>query len=228
MINNKISSYLALFSHEIKSPLNTIINSAKLIELNLSDEKKIKRYLSLIMSSSLYLKTLIQNTIELGRLDFNKELHLEKFDVMDIINEIVDLTKIMVEGKNIEVILHSSKERIFVVSDQIKVRQILLNISSNAAKFTMQGYIKFIIDEIQDGVLINVKDTGCGIKKEQLDKVFNPYCSLERRYETLQESTGLGLFITKELLSLLGGCISIKSEYNKGTEVEIFIPSKDL
>ncbi|ODA44371.1 Two-component sensor histidine kinase [Thermodesulfovibrio sp. N1] len=229
MINDKIPLYFALFSHELKSPLNTIINSAKLIELNIrnSDETKIKRYLSLILSSSLYLKTFIQNTIEFGRISFDREeLYIEEFDIIEVLYEIVDLTKIMIEEKNIEVEFNPSQKEFYITSDPIKIRQILLNISSNAAKFTKEGYIIFTIDEKKDGVLINVKDTGCGIKQEQLDKIFAPYCSLEKRYETICDSSGLGLFITKQLLSFIGGDISIKSELDKGTEVEIFIPSK--
>lgn len=139
-MNNKIYSYLAVFSHELKSPLNSIINLEKLIKLKIedSDETKLKSYIS-------------------------------------------------------------------------------------SAKFTKKGVILFLIREIKEGISISIKDTGCGIKEENLRKIFNPYFELEGN---IYESSGLGLYITKHLLSILEGNISIKTEYNKGTNVEIFIPSK--
>lgn len=228
MSNNKIVSYLALFSHELKAPLNNILNLAKLMELNIesSNETEIKKYLSLLMSSALYMKTFISNTVELGRIQQSKqELYLEEFNIVETLYEIIDLTKIMIANKPIEVKCYVHQSRLFIVSDPVKVKQILLNISSNSAKFTERGFILFSLNKNKKGVLINVKDTGCGIKEENLKKIFKPYCNLEKTYKILCESSGLGLYITKELLSLLGGDISIKSEYNKGTEVEVFIPT---
>lgn len=225
-MNTEISSYLAVFSHELKSPLNSIINLAKLMELKIedSDETKLKSYISSILSSALYLKTFINNTIELGRINQGiNEIYLEEFNIVEILYEIVDLTKIMVEEKPVEVKFHFPQKKINIVSDPVKVKQILLNIASNAAKFTKKGVILFLISKVKKGVLISIKDTGCGIKEENLRKIFNPYCNLG---ENIYESSGLGLYITKNLLSILEGDMSIKSEYNKGTEVEIFIPSK--
>lgn len=223
-------SYLSLFSHELKSPLNAIINLAKIIELDLNEtnEEKIKSYLSLIISQALYLKNYISNTIELGKLQSGKEdIIFEEFDLVEILHEIVELTKILIENKPIQIKTIFPVEKYIILSDPLKIKQILLNIASNSAKFTKEGYILFGFEEIKKNVLIKIEDTGKGISLEEKDKIFNPYCSISRAKDKICESSGLGLYITRELLDLLGGSIFIKSEYGKGTTVCISIPLRN-
>lgn len=221
-------SYLSVFSHELKSPLNAIINLAKLIELNLEsyDEAKIKKYLRLINAQALYLKTYIANIIDLGKLQTSRqELIYENFDLVELLYEIAELTKILKENKPIKIETLFPSEKCLIFSDPIKIKQILLNIASNSAKFTKQGKISFSLKMLSDKTLIEIEDTGIGIPKGQISKLFNPYCSLESSHERLCESSGLGLYITKELINMLGGDISIESEYGKGTKVLLSIPA---
>jgi signal transduction histidine kinase len=110
----------------------------------------------------------------------------------------------MVEEKPVEIKFHFPQKKIHIVSVPVKVKQIFLNIASNSAKFTKKGVILFLIIEIKEGVSISIKDTGCGIKEENLRKIFNPYFKLEGN---IYESSGLGLYITKHLLSILEGDI---------------------
>lgn len=216
-----------MFSHELKSPLNNIINLTKLIELSIqeADEGKLKKYLSLIMSSALYLKTLINNTIEFGKINHGKsEVYPEEFNIVEILFEIVDLTRIMVGTKPVEVKINYPRESFYIVSDPVKIKQILLNIASNAAKFTKEGSITFSLIDNYAFITITVEDTGKGIKDIELNRLFHPFCKLENSYEKKCDSTGLGLYITRQLLNLLKGEISIESEYGKGTTVYITIP----
>ncbi|WP_353683773.1 HAMP domain-containing sensor histidine kinase [Thermodesulfovibrio sp. 3907-1M] len=227
MIDRKISSYLAMFSHELKSPLNNIINLTKLIELSIqeADEGKLKKYLSLVMSSAFYLKTLINNTIEFGKINHGKsEVYPEEFNIVETLFEMVDLTKIMLGPKPVEVKFNYPLESFYIVSDPVKIKQILLNIASNAAKFTKEGCITFSLFDSGDFVTITVEDTGKGIKDIELNRLFHPFCKLENSHERKCDSTGLGLYITRQLLNMLGGEISIESEYGKGTTVYITIP----
>lgn len=218
-------SYLSILSHELKAPLNAIINIAKLIEVNLyeTNEVKIKSYLSLIISQALYMKNYISNIIELGRIQTGKaELIVEEFDLVETLHEVVELTKIMIGEKLIQVKTDFPMKRCNIVSDPIKIKQILLNIASNSAKFTKEGYIFFAFEKTIDGIIINIKDTGTGIPNEAINKIFQPFCTVSA--EKTCESSGLGLYITKEIVDMLGGSISIESEYGKGTTVSISIP----
>lgn len=213
---------LSILFHELKSPLNAILNLAKLIELNLKepDEQKIKKYTSLIISQGIFMKNYISNTIELDRLQSGKEdLIIEEFDFVEVFYEIVELTKILIENKPIKIKTEFSSDKFLILSDPVKIKQILINIVSNSVKFTKEGYILFSFQKLNDNVLIKIQDTGKGIPKDQMIKLFNPYCSIESTYETPYDSSGLGLYITKQLLNILGGSISLESEHGKGTTV---------
>lgn len=194
--------YLSIFFHELKSPLSAIANTAKLIELSLDkpDVEKIRKYTSLIISQAFFLKNYISNTIQLGKLQSGKEeLIIEEFNLEEILNEIVEITKILIENKPIKVKTALHSDKFIIRSDPVKIKQILLNIASNSAKFTQEGYILFALQKLNNNVLVKIKDTGKGIPKEKQKKIFNPYCSTESFYEKLYESSGLGLYITKEI-----------------------------
>ncbi|GAB6183456.1 sensor histidine kinase [Thermodesulfovibrio hydrogeniphilus] len=216
---------LSLISHEFKAPLSAILNLVKLIEINLDscDEEKVRRYLSMISSQTIYLKNYISNTIEFGKMQTGKsELILEDFDVVELISEVAEITKILVENKPVKIITQFPLKSFSIYSDPIKLKQILINIASNSAKFTKQGYILFSF-HVDNEITITIEDTGCGIDKEKINEIFNPYQNTDSK---IYESSGLGLYITKELLRILNGSIKIESEYGKGTRVFIRVPRR--
>ncbi|MCS7164620.1 MAG: HAMP domain-containing histidine kinase [Thermodesulfovibrio sp.] len=228
MIKNNIP-YLLVFSHELKSPLNTILNLAKLIELSLEEpnKEKIKKYTSIITSQVIFMKNYISNTIELDKIQSGKQnLVIEEFNIIEILHEVVEITKILIESKPIQIKTAFEEEELIVSSDLLKIKQILINIASNSAKFTKEGYILFSLSKLNNYVLIKVEDTGVGIPKEEQGYIFNPFFSDNFSHEKTYESSKLGLYITKELINILGGSISIESEYGKGTKVYISIPNK--
>ncbi|MEN2993940.1 MAG: HAMP domain-containing sensor histidine kinase [Thermodesulfovibrio sp.] len=208
---------LLVFSHELKSPLNTILNLAKLIELSLEEpnKKKIKKYTSIITSQVIFMRNYISNTIELDKIQSGKQnLVIENFNIIEVLHEIVEITKILIENKPIQIKTDFAEKELIISSDPLKIKQILINIASNSAKFTKEGYILFSLSKLNDYVLIKVEDTGIGF--------FLNNFSHEKTYE----SSGLGLYITRQLINILGGSISIESEYGKGTKVHISIPSR--
>lgn len=223
------TSDLSLFFHELKSPINAIINVAKLLELSLTemDKDKIKNYISLLLSQAVYMKNLISNTLEIGKIQSGKtELFLEEFDIVELLYEIYEWTKILVATKPIEIVLNCSVKNFSVYSDPIKLKQILLNITSNAVKFTDRGFITITLVVEENFVKIVISDTGKGIKNLDTKSLFQPYCSLDSFNKKMYDSTGLGLYISKSLIDLIGGKISIESEYGRGTTVSIRIPKK--
>ncbi len=221
--------YLSILCHELKSPVNSIISLVKLIEMNLKETKKeeIKNYLSLIICQALFMRNYISNAIELGKIQEGKEeLILEEFDLMEIFHEIIEITKIFIGSKPIQLKTHLTCESFFMLSDPLKIRQILMNITSNSVKFTKEGYIFIGLEILKREILIKIQDTGIGIPKDKINNLFNPYCSLKSINEKFFESSGLGLYITRELINILKGSIEIESEFGKGTTVYISLPQR--
>ncbi len=222
-MNRYSFSDLAFICHELKAPLSAILNSVKLIELNLqdSDREKVKKYLDMITSQTIYLKNHVLNTVELGRIQTGKtQLILENFDFVELLSEIVELTKILIENKPVQILTNFPLKKLLIYSDPIKLKQILINIASNSAKFTKSGYILFSFN-VENNITIKIEDSGCGIDKERIEEIFNPYQNIDKK---IHDSSGLGLYITKELLRMLNGSIEIESEFGKGTRVFIRIP----
>lgn len=222
-------SSLSIFAHELKSPLNIILNLAKLIELGLKkkDEEKIKKYIALIISQAIYMKNYISNTIEMGKIKCgNNKTNIEEVDLVDLINEIAVLTQILIENKPISVKTEFFTEKCIVLSNYVKLKQVLLNIASNSAKFTKNGHIIFVLQQMDDMVLIEIHDTGIGFNKTDLDQILNSQDLNSNFNQRIFESSGLGLYITTELLKTLNGSMTIDSKHGKGTKVYISIPKK--
>ncbi|GEM_PF-1218573 len=227
-MNRKDIFYLSLLAHELKSPLNTILNTTKLIELTLDENnlEKIKNYLCFIISEILYLKNYISNTIELGKIELGKrDIIVEEVDLLVILKEIVEITRILIGNKPIEVKTDFPYKKFLIYSDPVILRQILLNIASNAAKYTQKGHILYSLMIFPDSITIKIEDTGRGMDRKVLEQIFTPYFSMPSNPDIARESSGIGLYVTKKLLKLINGSISIESVYGKGTSVYISIPS---
>jgi signal transduction histidine kinase len=227
MIKKELSDLL-IFFHEIKSPLNGIIRLLRLMELSLvdRDRQKMKNYLNLLLSQAFYMKNLIDNTLEVGKIQIGKtDMSLLEFDLVELLQEVYEFTKILVADKPVQIKLYSPVKTFLIDSDPLKLKQILFNITSNSAKFTKKGFITLEL-VTEDPIKIIITDTGTGIKNLDSDKLFKPFFSDKSFYEKNFDSTGLGLYITKALLNILNGDIFIESEYGKGTKVCIEIPKK--
>lgn len=221
------SQFIANVTHELRSPVNAIIGLAELMRI--SCEKgyvdQLRDRLSLLMSSATNLRAIITNILDLSKVEAGKmEVICECFDVVAILREVAETTRILIGSKPVDVgvVVHDSP--VFIVADPVKVRQILTNLTSNAAKFTDKGKIVLALGVKDSTIKISVKDTGIGIKEDDLNKLFTAFSQLEDAKTKRYEGTGLGLTITKSLLDLLGGSISVSSKFGEGTTFEVYLP----
>ncbi len=226
-INQIKSQFVANATHDLRSPVNVITVVAEL--MNLDCEKNniegLKRHLSLLMSGAGNLRALINNILDLSKIEAGKtEVINEYFDVVAMLREVAETTRVLIGNKpvDVEVIAHDGP--VFITSDPVKVKQILTNLTSNAAKFTENG--KIVLSLVVEGnhLKISVSDTGMGIKETDLNKLFQPFSQLEYTRNKKYEGTGLGLTITENIVRLLKGRISVSSKFDEGSAFTVHLP----
>ncbi|MDD2306616.1 MAG: ATP-binding protein [Prolixibacteraceae bacterium] len=219
--DNLKSAFLANVSHEIRTPLNSIVGFSSLLsEPDLSDETK-KIYIDLVESNTESLLVLIDEIIDLSKIEA-QQLTLKKqiFSIDSLMSELFQIFSQTQNNPNVELRMKklSDDKELIVNSDRIRIRQIFINLLSNAAKFTNNGFIEFGYreDDIH-GIVLFVKDTGIGISKEYHKAVFHRFRKLNENSGKVFRGTGLGLAITQKLVELLGGKIWLESELGKGS-----------
>ncbi len=221
------SQFIAHVTHELRSPVNAIIGLAELIQL--SSEKgymeQLRDRLALLMSSATNLRAIVTNILDLSKIEAGRmEVIVERFNVLTVLNEVAETTRVLVGNKPVTVEVISHIEPVVMASDPVKVRQILTNLMSNAAKFTEKGKIVLSLGCEGKKVKIMVTDTGVGIRENEMDKLFIAFSQLEDTMTKRHEGTGLGLTITRNLLSILGGEITVLSTFGEGTTFTVFLP----
>ncbi|MDA8424193.1 MAG: HAMP domain-containing sensor histidine kinase [Nitrospiraceae bacterium] len=227
-INQVKSQFLANVTHELRSPVNAIIGLAEL--LRMSAEKgsieQIKERLSFMISSATNLRAIITNILDLSKLEAGKmEVSFQEINATALISEIAETTRILVGKKPVMVKVEAPPLAIMISTDPIKLRQIIMNLAGNAAKFTEQGEITLSLSIIGSSRLeIAVADTGIGIKEQDIDKLFIAFGQVEDAKTKQHEGTGLGLTISKNLAELINGSISIRSAYGQGTTFVVSLP----
>lgn len=229
--NKAKSLFLANMSHEIRTPMNAILGMLELIlRADISDEVREKAYN--IQNASASLLSIINDILDFSKIESGKMvITLERYQFSSVLNDIIHMISIRLIKKDVELFVHvDPKIPSELMGDQVRIRQILINLLNNAVKFTNEGSITITIGcrFRQDSVFlfINVTDTGIGIKEANIDKLFR---SFERagEYEHRNiEGTGLGLAICKQLLELMGGSIAVQSKFGKGSTFSVLIPQK--
>ena len=225
------TQFLAQMSHEIRTPINTILGMNEMI-LRESEDETISEYAQNIKRSSNVLLGLINDVldfskIEAGKLDITEITYSPKKMLDDLIRE----TSVRAERKNIRLQTEISSELpAMLQGDELRVRQILTNLLSNAVKYTKNGTVTFSIGgERNEDVFwlhVSVADTGMGIREEDVNRLFDSFQRLEEKKNRHIEGTGLGLAITKQLLDLMGGNITVESEFGKGSCFTVRIPQQ--
>lgn len=235
--NNIKSEFLANMSHEIRTPLNGVIGFTELLEKTLESEIQ-KNYLNNIKVSSKVLLVLINDVLDLSKIEAGKVL--VKYKALDIKNLFYELNLIFenrARENNNQLKLNISNEIPNAINfNDLRLRQIMLNLISNAIKFTENGLIEIAVDaknkkNASTDLIIQVKDNGIGIPNKEYENIFRPFYQIESTKHT--EGTGLGLAIVKKLVEVLNGHISFESEEGKGStftlefkDIEILKPDK--
>ena len=225
------SQFLANVTHELRSPVNAIIGLAELLRMAAEKDsiEEIKERLSFMISSATNLRAIITNILDLSKIEAGKmEVTSRKFAVLPLLSEIAETTRILVGHKPVAVEVSAPSLPVMIATDQIKLRQIVTNLASNAAKFTESGKITITLAIAGSRMEITVSDTGIGIKEEDLDKLFTAFSQIEDVKTKLHQGTGLGLAISKNLAELIGGSISVASAFGKGTAFTVSLPIQNI
>jgi signal transduction histidine kinase len=233
-MNNMKDEFLATMSHELRTPLNSILGFSDVLAEAANLEDKQKRYVSNIQTSGRHLMSLINDILDLAKIESGKmDLQLVQFDLADFIERQVGIMQPLADRKNIELTHSVAPELEEVFQDRGKLQQILNNLLSNALKFTPEGGRVSVRVRLcdEDRMEILVIDTGVGIRLEDQEQVFEKFRqgkavpgqrdAITREYG----GTGLGLSIVKELTRLLGGEVFLESEFGKGSTFGIRIPT---
>lgn len=220
------SLFLANMSHEIRTPMNSIIGFSKLLIDNGYNKKQVKKYLKIINKNSEQLMSLINDIIDISKIDVGElDMHMSRFNLMDFMNYVYmnfsNDNELL--SKSIQFSMYCV-DNINITSDKNRLRQVLYNLLSNAIKFTDKGHIEFGVYKIENKLKFYVKDTGCGIPYESRYDIFNRFVQVNREERLKTKGTGLGLSISKGIVELLNGCINVKSKINKGSIFFFTIP----
>jgi signal transduction histidine kinase/DNA-binding response OmpR family regulator len=229
--NQSKSNFLANMSHELRTPLNAIIGLSELLVEELQEEKN-ETYLepiSRIFGAGKHLLALINDILDLSKIEAGKmELFIEEFKLKDALNEILVISSPLAEKNNNTLFIECPDSVDIIKNDTTKLKQILINLISNACKFTNNGQITLKITEIteQNKSMLDfaVSDTGIGITQEQITKLFGNFVQADSSTSKKFGGTGLGLAITKKMSELMGGDIRVTSEIGKGTTMTVRIP----
>lgn len=224
--------FLANMSHELRTPINTILGLNELI-IRESQEEAIKEYARDIRQAGNILLTLVSDILDFSKLEADKmDLNEGIYDVSSLLNDLINSISVQLRRKRLELRLDIAQDIPYKLQgDEIHIRQIVSNLLSNAVKFTEKGRITLHFgwkeiseDEIELDVI--VKDTGIGIKEEDIPRLFRAFQRMDSATRSKDDRTGLGLAITKRLVEMMGGELSVQSVYGKGTAFSFQIRQK--
>jgi signal transduction histidine kinase len=214
-------------SHELRTPLNAIIGYQSLLADGVtgpvSDSQR--RQLERIGTSAHHLLSLIDEVLTLSRVEAGKEsIHADTVDVAVVLDEAVSIIEPLANQKHLEFVVIGPTSPITFNTDGGKLRQAILNLLSNAVKFTGRGSITLRASAVGDDVQFEVRDTGIGIAPEHLERVFEPFWQVEASTTRTASGTGLGLAVTRRLILLLGGTVTVQSAVGEGSTFTIRLP----
>jgi signal transduction histidine kinase/CheY-like chemotaxis protein len=223
------STFIATMSHELRTPLNAVLGFSELMSLDATTTAKQKETLGIINRSGTHLLSMINDVLDISKIEAGRlELNIEAFDLIKLFKEIGEMMNVRAAAKQLEFSLELAPTMTRLIkADGGKLRQILINLLGNAIKFTHQGKVvlradtRFAADRMF--LVVDVIDTGTGIPVNKQDQLFKPFVQLVRLDSGL-EGTGLGLTISKSLLELMGGKISVSSEFGVGSTFKIELP----
>ena len=231
--NKAKSTFLSNMSHDIRTPMNAIIGFTTLAVSNIDDKKRVRDYLGKILSSSNHLLSLINDILDMSRIESGK-IHLEETEVSlsDVLHDLKTIISGQIHAKQLELYMDAmdvTNEDVYC--DKTRLNQVLLNLLSNAVKFTPAGGTVSVRIRQYPGTVkgselyeIRVKDNGIGMSQEFVQKIFSPFERERTSTVSRIQGTGLGMAITKNIVYMMGGTIEVLTEQGKGTEFIVRLP----
>ncbi|MBQ4834121.1 tetratricopeptide repeat protein [Pseudoalteromonas sp. MMG010] len=228
--NEVKSQFLANISHEIRTPLTAILGQADDLMKGLYKPEQLQSELQVIHRQGEHLKSLINDVLDLSKIEANRlELNASRFDFVQLVTDIHNMFISQANSKGLKLILNNNiSEHFYTQLDAIRIKQILINLYANALKFTAQGSITLVLDRTDHGIVCVVKDTGIGMNNEQLKLIFEYFKQADNSISRRFGGTGLGLSLSQQLATMMGGYISVKSEYKKGSQFSFYVPCTEL
>lgn len=229
--NKAKSAFLANMSHEIRTPINVMLGMNEMI-LRESESEEIRQYAKSIERSGGYLISLINNILDISRIESGKmEIEEGKYELRQLLDEVMLIAEKQAEQKSLKMNLIFDKTLpAYLIGDVIHIKQILLNLINNAVKYTKEGQIDIKVSKNAEEtkLIFEVKDTGIGIKEENLPVLFDAFMRVDSKKNKKIKGTGLGLAIAKQLVEQMGGMIWVESVYGKGSSFFVQLPMKKV
>ncbi|MDR0473277.1 MAG: response regulator, partial [Treponema sp.] len=226
MESKQKSSFLANMSHEIRTPMNAIIGMTDLLQYEALNRRQMG-FVNDIQVSARSLLSLINDILDLSKIESGKlELNPVDYDFHALLDNILSMFNYVAQKKGLEVRFETEGEMpCYLYGDDIRLKQVLTNIFGNAVKYTEKGYVKLKVRAADGNLTFEIKDTGMGIRKEDLPKLFNTFQRIETSKNRSIVGTGLGLSISKSFVEMMGGKILVDSEYEQGSVFMVIIPA---
>jgi signal transduction histidine kinase len=225
--NQAKSDFLAIMSHELRTPLTAVVGYTEL----LADEvvgpvnDTQRDHLARVRASSEHLLMLIEDILSFARIEAGREqVRIEEFGLAALLEQAAAIVRPLAEKKSLEFTLTGHDSRAIMRSDPQKVRQIIINLLANAVKFTPAGSVRLSARVCDDRVEFEVSDTGPGIAREHLERVFDAFWQVDQRMTRRTGGTGLGLSVARQLGRLLGGNVSVRSTIGEGSVFTVDLP----
>jgi signal transduction histidine kinase len=235
------TNFLSTVSHELRTPLTSIIGFTEMVkrkfegpiveELDLTMEKnqssviKIRRNINIILSEGERLSNLINDLLDISRMEAGKfSLNMREINIEEIITQVITLTNPIIRDKSLQVIQNIREPLPKIMADKDKLMQVIINLVSNAIKFTDEGCIVCTARRVKENIIVSISDTGVGIKEEDKKYVFEKFSQVGDNFTSKPCGTGLGLSICKYIIEEHGGKIWVESEIEKGSDFSFSIP----
>jgi len=222
------SMFIASMSHELRTPLNSIIGFTGIILMGMSGEinEVQKKQLRMVSRSANHLLELINDVIDVSKIEAGKtDLNIEAFDLSELTHEVKESFAVATSNKGLTLEL-PTEGTIRVTSDRRRIKQILVNLVGNAVKFTEKGTVAISLAESETGMQVRVRDTGVGMDKQDMERLFRAFSRIHIQRNPAVEGTGLGLYLSRRIAELLGGEITAESEPDRGSEFTLSLPHK--
>lgn len=230
--SNMKSDFLANMSHEIRTPMNAVIGMAEMV-LREELSPTAREYVGQIKSSGQTLLTIINDILDFSKIESGMmDISDVEYEPMSMINDVSNIIMTRIGSKNLELTVDVNPELPSgLYGDNIRIKQVMVNLANNAVKFTKMGNVNVKVDfwQVSDDMielLVAITDTGSGIRESDMDKLFQSFQQLDSKRNRNIEGTGLGLTICKQLVTLMNGKIHVDSEYGKGSTFSFVVPQK--